>query len=102
MKELSDPCSQILQRYSDRLSQIVVPAELLTVLHTEGVITKETFDEVESLGGYLVNGAFRALRSTVYKDHNMLKVFASILSRSEDTVSLANDIIKDYGKDICV
>ena len=93
---MSDPCSQILQRYSDRLSQVVVPAELL---YTEGVITKETFDEVESLGGYLVNGTFRALRSTVYKDHNMLKKFASILLRSEDTVSLANDIIKDYGKD---
>ena len=88
VKELSDPCSQILQRYSDRLSQIVVPAELL---YTEGVITKETFDEVESLGGCLLNGAFRALRSTVYKDHNMLKKFASVLSRSEDTVSLADD-----------
>ena len=96
MKELSDPCSQILQRYSDRLSQIVVPAELL---YTEGVITKEMFDELESLGGYLVNGAFRALRSTVYKDHNMLKVFASTLLKSEATVSIGNNIIKDYGKD---
>ena len=95
MREYSNPACQILQKYSDRLSQIAVPFELL---YTEGVITRETSEEIEMLGGYLINGPLRSLRNAVYKDHDVLKRFASILLKSEDTVSLAQDILNDYSK----
>ena len=95
MREYSNPACQILLNYSDRLSQVAVPFELL---YTEGVITRETSEEIEMLGGYLINGPLRSLRNAVYKDHDVLKRFASILQKSEDTVSLAQDILNDYSR----
>ena len=95
VREYSNPACQILLKYSDRLSQVVVPFELL---YTEGVITRETSEEIEMLGGYLINGPLRSLRNAVYKDHDVLKRFASILLKSEDTVSLAQDILNDYSR----
>ena len=97
MREYSNPACQILLKYSDKLSQVAVPFELL---YTEGVITRETSEEIEMLGGYLINGPLRSLRNAVYKDHDVLKRFASILLKSEDTVSLAQDILNDYSKRI--
>ena len=95
MREYSNPACQILLKYSDRLSQVAVPFELL---YTEGVFTRETSEEIEMLGGYLINGPLRSLRNAVYKDHDVLKRFASILLKSEDTVSLAQDILNDYSR----
>ena len=95
MREYSNPACQILLKYSDRLSQVAVPFELL---YTEGVITSETSEEIEMLGGYLINGPLKSLRNAVYKDHDVLKRFASILLKSEDTVSLAQDILNDYSR----
>ena len=95
MREYSNPTCQILLKYSDRLSQVAVPFELL---YTEGVITRETSEEIEMLGGYLINGPLRSLRNAVYKDHDVLKRFASILLKSEDTVSLAQNILNDYSR----
>ena len=95
MREYSNPACQILLKYSDRLSQVAVPFELL---YTEGVITRETSEEIETLAGYLINGPLRSLRNAVYKDHDVLKRFASILLKSEDTVSLAQDILNDYSR----
>ena len=93
MREYSNPACQILLKYSDRLSQVAVPFELL---YTEGVITRETSEDIEMLGGYLINGPLRSLCNAVYKDHDVLKRFASILLKSEDTVSLAQNILNDY------
>ena len=95
MREYSNPACQILLKYSDRLSQVAVPFELL---YTEGVITRETSEEIEMLGGYLINGPLRSLRNAVYKDHDVLKRFVSILLKSEDTVSLAQNILNDYSR----
>ena len=49
--------------------------EVTQMLYTEGVISKETFDEVESSRGSLTDGPLRALSSTVYEDPNKLKRF---------------------------
>ena len=95
MREYSNPACQILQNYSDRLSQVAVPFELL---YTEGVITRETSEDIEMLGGYLINGPLRSISNAVYKDRDVLKRFASILLKSEDTVSLAQDILNDYSR----
>lgn len=68
------------------------------MLYTEGVISKETFDDVESLKGSLTDGPLRALSSTVFEEPNKLRDFASVLLQSEDTVAIGNDILRDYGK----
>ena len=88
----------MLQKHSESLSQLLLPMEVVQALYTEGVFSKETYDDVEESGGYLAEGSLRALSSTVSKDPNQLKVFASVLLKSEETVRLAKDTLKDYSK----
>ena len=88
----------MLQKHSDRISSLALPIEIVQMLYTERVISKETLDEVKRLGYVLGDGPLRALCTTVSEDPNMLKVFSSILLKSEQTVTVANDILKEYGK----
>ena len=85
----------MLTKYSDRLS---LPEAIVKILYTESVISKETLDEVNRLGGVLGDGPLRALCTTVCENPYKLKVFASVLLKSEQTVSIAKDILKEYGK----
>ena len=62
------------------------------------MISKETLDEVNRSGGVLGEGPLRSLCTTVSEDPNKLNVFASVLLKSEQTVVIAKDILKDYGK----
>ena len=68
------------------------------MLYTEGVISKEIFDEVESSGGLLTDVPLRALSDTVSEDPNKLRVFGTVLLQSKDTVRVGQDILKEYGK----
>ena len=68
------------------------------MLYEEKVISKETLDEINRLGSVLGEGPLRALCTTVSKDSNILKVFASVLLKSEETVHIAKDILKECGK----
>ena len=68
------------------------------MLYTEGVISKEIFDVMESSGGLLTEGLLKALCSTIIEDPNQLRVFGSVLLQSKDTVHLGNNICKEYGK----
>ena len=68
------------------------------MLYTERVISKETLDEVNRLGGVLGDGPLRALCTTVSEEPSKLRVLTSILLKSEQTVPVANDILKEYGK----
>ena len=72
--------------------------EVVHTLYTEEVISKETYDEIEQTGGLLTDDSLRALSSTVSKDPSLLKTFASVLLKSEETVRVAKDTLKDYGK----
>ena len=68
------------------------------MLYTERLISKETLDEVTRLGGVLGDGPLRALCTTVSEEPSKLRVLTSILLKSEQTVTVANDILKEYGK----
>ena len=68
------------------------------MLHTEGVISKEIFDEIQISGGLLTDNPLRALSGTISEDPNMLRVFSSVLLQSKDTVRLGQDMLKEYGK----
>ena len=72
--------------------------EVVQTLYTEGVISKQTYHEIEQSGGLLANGPLRALHNTVSKDPRQLKTFASVLLQSEETVHVAKDTLKDCGK----
>ena len=71
---------------------------VLQMLYTEKVISKETLDEVNRVGGVLGDGPLKALFATMSEQPMKLKEFASVLLKSEQTVSIANDILKEYGK----
>ena len=93
--ELSHPACQMLLKHYERLSQLILPVETLL---TEGVICKEIFHEIKKSGGLLVNGPLRALCTTVSKDHKQLRVFATILLQSRETIQVAQFILEEYGK----
>ena len=95
MRERTD---KILHKYSESLSNLVLPSEIVQTLYTEGVFSKEIFDEVKKVGGSLSGGPLRALSNTVSENFSQLQVFATILLQSEDTVCIANNILKEYGK----
>ena len=90
--------SKLLQKYSARLSKLVLPMEVTQMLYTEGVISKETFDEIQSSGGWLTDNPLRALSDRVIVDPNMLRAFGTVLLQSKDTVHVGNDILREYGK----
>ena len=90
--------AQILQQYSKVFSKLTLPVEVVQTLFTEGVISKETFNEVQRSGGSLTDGPLRALSSTVSDDSNQLRVFSTVLLQSKETVRVANDILEEYGK----
>ena len=89
--------NQILQTHSDSLSHLVLPTDVTETLCTEGVISKETFDEIESSSGSLAGGLLKALSSAVSEDPSKLRTFGTVLLHSRDTVDVAKDILKDYG-----
>ena len=102
LEVLSTPVCQMLRKQYDRLSPLTLPVKIVQMLYTEKVISKETLDEVNRLGGVLGDGPLKALCTTVYEDPNKLKIFTTILLKSEQTVPVAKDILKEYCKYIIV
>ena len=90
--------SRILQKHSERLWQLILPTKIVHLLYTEGVISKETYDDIKILRGSPADCVLKQLHTRVSKDHNQLRVFASILMRSGITVQIAQDMLKEYGK----
>ena len=89
---------QVLQKHSESLLKFVFPMEIVWMLHSEGVISKETLDEIARSGGSLTDGSLRAISSTVSEDLNSLKLFSTVLLQSKETVQVANNILKEFGK----
>ncbi|XP_019858845.1 PREDICTED: uncharacterized protein LOC109587067 [Amphimedon queenslandica] len=97
-KTMADPVSEILQCYIGRLAQVVLTEESVDLLHTEGLISKDTLTEVKSCGCSLVGDPMLLILSAVAEDHSKLRTLTSILMKSKEAVSLASDIIMEYGK----
>ena len=72
--------------------------EIAHTLYTEGVISKETFDDVKNSGGALTGRPLRALQNTVSKDPHQLEIFGTVLLQSEETVCIGKSTLKDYGR----
>ena len=95
---VADPVSELLQCYIVRLAQVVLTEESVDLLHTEGLISKDTLTEVKSCGCSLVGDPMLLILSAVAEDHSKLCTLTSILMKSKEAVSLASDIIMEYGK----
>ena len=83
--------NQILQNFSERLSQVTYHVEML---YMEGVISAEIFDEVQRSN----ISPLRALSGTVSDNPNQLQAFSTILLLSDNTVQIGQEILKEYGK----
>uniref|UniRef100_A0A1X7SKV7 CARD domain-containing protein n=1 Tax=Amphimedon queenslandica TaxID=400682 RepID=A0A1X7SKV7_AMPQE len=92
-----DPASQILQHYSDRVSQVSLTDSCIQLLYTEGLITEDTQRKIERCGGSL-SDTLRELMIAVSDDHSKLRSLGNILMELEETKPLAQDIIKDCDK----
>ena len=64
------------------------------MLYTEEVI----FDELDRSRGFLTDGALKAISSVVNEDSNKLRVLCTILQQSEETLCVATDMLREYGK----
>ena len=92
-----DPASQILQHYSDRISQVSLSDSCIQLLYTKGLINEETQRKIERCGGSL-SDSLRELMITVSEDHSKLRSLGDILLKLEETKSVAQEMINDYGK----
>uniref|UniRef100_A0A1X7TRK1 SH3 domain-containing protein n=1 Tax=Amphimedon queenslandica TaxID=400682 RepID=A0A1X7TRK1_AMPQE len=89
-----DPASQILQHYSDRISQVSLTDSCIQLLYTEGLITEDTQRKIKRCGGSL-SDTLRELMIAVSDDHSKLRSLGNIIMELEETKPLAQDIIKD-------
>ena len=72
--------------------------KIVRMLYTEEVISKETLDIMEKSGGSETDILLRALSNTVSEDPNKLRIFATILLQSVETVHVGEVILKEYSK----
>ena len=91
---VQDVTKEILQKLSKTISQLIIPSEEAQTLYVEGVISKETFNNVLKSGNLLAE----VLYSTIAKNHNNLKVFLNLLLKFEETARFAKDTLNEYGK----
>ena len=93
------PACHILWNNRDRLSRIKLPASSVQLLYTKGLITHDRSRGMRSSSGYFLSrNDLREIYAAVVNDHNKLRDFAEILLLSEDTGSLAIDLLKEYCK----
>ena len=69
----------------------------IQLLYTEELINEETQRKIERCGGSL-SDSLRELMITVSEDHSKLRSLGDILLKLEETKSVAQEMINDYGK----
>ena len=98
LEEMSTTAHQMLQKHLDRLSKVQFPMQIFHILHMERMISKKIFDEANKSEDVLIKECFCALCDVVSEDHTKIKVVGSVLLKFEQTVLIAKDILKEYGK----
>lgn len=81
---------------SESLPQLILPTDVLQLLYTEGIISKEIFNDIDKSGGSITDSSLRALHTRLSENPNQLKIFFSILLQSKDTVHVGKDALKKY------
>ena len=94
---VSDPASGLFQRYSVRLSVVSISEESVNLLCTERLISNETRTQVETAGGFLLGDSLKEIRTSITEDHNKLRSLGDILLKSDETMTIGQDILKECG-----
>lgn len=93
---------ETLQRYLNTLSQAPFsPIEVSQLLYSENCINERLLDEMEMLEVSMENKKTTLLNTIgtlVSLDYKKLKTVASVLSKIEDTKTVADTILSEFGK----
>ena len=93
-----DPASQILLKHFQHQNDLTLDDDIVTLLSTEGLMSKAVQQEMKRRGNLLVGEALRAICVTVAEEHSKLKVLADILLKSVETTTCGKELIEDYRK----
>ena len=88
--------------YHDKLSKSFLTDELVGLLRSEGVISKDTQEMIIDYGNKLEDEPFRAVCVTVADDHQKLKVLADVLLQSSETALLGRELADKYCESIII
>ena len=91
----------ILWHHTDTLSQCLInPVKVSQLLFSERCISEETLDVMETMEGILnekKTTLLSAIHTAVSSDHKKLIMLATVLSKFEETRTLSERIINEYG-----
>ena len=91
-----------LQSFIGEMSQSQISlVKVSQLLFSERCINEETLDKMETLKGSpdgKKTTLLSAIHTTISSDHKKLKVLATVLSKFEETKTLSERIISEYGK----
>ena len=90
----------ILNKQYDNLSQQSLSVKLTQTLFSEGVLSKEVLEEVNTSEGVLGDGPFKALQQRIYRNPNHLIKLGCALLKSKQTATAGTSVLKEYGNDI--
>ena len=88
--------------YRDKLSQLFLNDDLVGLLCSEGVISKDTQEMIMKYNNILEDEPLRAVCVTVADDHQKLKVLADVLLQSTETAPLGRDLADKYCESIII
>ena len=88
--------------YRDKLSKSFLTDDLVGLLRSEGVISKDTQEMIMKYDNILDGKPFRAVCVTVTDDHQKLKVLADVLLQSTETAPLGRELSDKYCESIII
>ena len=97
-----DAASQLLLSYRDKLSKSFLTNDLVVLLCSEGVITKDTQEMIIKYDSKLDYKPFRTVCVTVADDHQKLKVLADVLLKFTETAPLGRELADKYCESIII
>ena len=86
----------MLLSYRNKLSKLFLTDDLVGLLRSEGVISKDTQEMMIKYGNILEDEPLRAVCVTVADDHQKLKVLADVLLQSTETAPLGRELADKY------
>ena len=87
-----------MHKHSESILQLPLPTMVVQTLYREEIISKQISNDLEDSEGYLTYPQLTVLYTSMSENPNQLRQFATVLQQSEDTLCVANDILKEYSK----
>ena len=94
------PASQIMLSHSKEFSRVILNDDLVTLLLTETVITRDMQETIKKRRYSLDGLPFRTICRTVANEQEKLKLLADALKRHVETFPLGTKLLEDYCKSL--